>query len=94
MNSSIRSSGSTRTERCCRPESAASVRRCGSILLDKSIASINCVPGRTVYGAGKAALYSSVRTGQVKLKDRKIRETYSVQINRHFGPASCASELP
>lgn len=45
----------------------------GSIILNGSIASIKGMPGRSVYGASKAALHSFVRTWAVELKDRRIR---------------------
>ena len=49
------------------------IRDGGSILLNGSIASIKGLPGRTVYGASKAALHSFARTWAVELKDRNIR---------------------
>jgi NAD(P)-dependent dehydrogenase (short-subunit alcohol dehydrogenase family) len=45
----------------------------GSIVMNGSIASVKGMPGRSVYGASKAALRSFARTWLVKLKDRKIR---------------------
>ena len=45
----------------------------GSIVLNGSIASVKGMPGRSVYGASKAALRSFARTWLVELKDRKIR---------------------
>src|SRR6202046_2407066 len=45
----------------------------GSIVLNGSIASIKGLPGRSVYGASKAALLSFARTWLVELKDRGIR---------------------
>jgi NAD(P)-dependent dehydrogenase (short-subunit alcohol dehydrogenase family) len=45
----------------------------GSIVMNGSIASVKGMPGRSVYGASKAALRSFARTWLVELKDRKIR---------------------
>lgn len=45
----------------------------GSIVLNGSIASTKGLPGRSVYGASKAALLSFARTWLVELKDRGIR---------------------
>ena len=45
----------------------------GSIVLNGSIASRKGLPGRSVYGASKAALLSFARTWLVELKDRGIR---------------------
>ncbi len=41
--------------------------------MNGSIASVKGMPGRSVYGASKAALRSFARTWLVELKDRKIR---------------------
>ena len=45
----------------------------GSIVLNGSIAGLKGLPGRSVYGASKAALRSFARTWLVELKDRRIR---------------------
>jgi NAD(P)-dependent dehydrogenase (short-subunit alcohol dehydrogenase family) len=45
----------------------------GSIVMNGSIASVKGMPGRSVYGASKAALRSFARTWLVELKERKIR---------------------
>jgi NAD(P)-dependent dehydrogenase (short-subunit alcohol dehydrogenase family) len=45
----------------------------GFIVMNGSIASVKGMPGRSVYGASKAALRSFARTWLVELKDRKIR---------------------
>ena len=45
----------------------------GSIVMNGSIASVKGMPGRSVYGASKAALRSFARTWLGELKDRKIR---------------------
>ena len=45
----------------------------GSIVMNGSIASVKGMPGRSVYGASKAALRSFARTWLVELQDRKIR---------------------
>jgi len=45
----------------------------GSIVMNGSIASVKGMPGRSVYGASKAALWSFARTWLVELKERKIR---------------------
>ena len=49
------------------------IRDGGSIVMNGSIASVKGMPGRSVYGASKAALRSFARTWLVELKDRKIR---------------------
>ena len=45
----------------------------GSIILNTSIAGIKGLPGRTVYGASKAAVRSFARVWANELKDRRIR---------------------
>lgn len=45
----------------------------GSIIMNGSIASVKGMPGRSVYGASKAALRSFARTWLVELQDRRIR---------------------
>src|SRR5277367_1044373 len=45
----------------------------GSIVMNGSIDSVKGMPGRSVYGASKAALRSFARTWLVELQDRKIR---------------------
>ena len=45
----------------------------GSIIMNGSIASVKGMPGRSVYGASKAALRSFTRTWLVELQDRQIR---------------------